>query len=154
GYAISLGLPPPSKSAFALDPEVKSECIWSGSVYRPAATLIERTGPVVKARGEAGWRTVSQSISAFESMFSHVADPDATPEVFLVRETIRGWRFYDHFRTDRDAPVRQPQLATRTPVLHHDGRDLAAAMQTIREVGDAEGLDNAIGDAFPNSSVA
>lgn len=128
GYAISLGLPAPSESAFARDPEVKSERIWAGPVYRPAASLIDRTGAVIRVRGEEGWRTVSQSISGFESMFSHVADPDAAPEVFFTRETIRGWRFYDHFRTDRDAPVRQPQLATRTPVLHHDGRDLAAAL--------------------------
>jgi len=42
-----------------------------------------------------------------------------------------------------------PQLGTRTPVLHHDGRDLAAALQTIREIGDSEALDEAINDAFP-----
>jgi len=29
GYAIDLGLPTPSGSAFALDPEIKRECIWS-----------------------------------------------------------------------------------------------------------------------------
>lgn len=32
-------------------------------------------------------------------------------------------------------------------------RDLAAALQTIREIGDAEALDVAIGDAFPNSNI-
>jgi hypothetical protein len=30
---------------------------------------------------------------------------------------MRAWRFYDHFRTDRDAPARRPQIGTRTPVL-------------------------------------
>ena len=153
GYAISLGLPVPSKSAFALDPEIKSERIWAGRVYRPAATLIDRTGPLVKARAEEGVRIVSQNISAFDSIFRHVADPQATPEVFVTRETIRGWRFYDHFRTDRDAPARQPQLGTRTPVLHHDGRDLAAALQTIREIGDPAALDEAIADAFAHCHV-
>jgi len=153
GYAISLGLPVPSDSAFALDPEIKSERIWAGAVYRPASTLIDRTGPVIKSREEKGWRTVSQGIPTFESMFGHISDPEAMPEVFFIREIIRGWRFYDHFRTDRDAPARQPQPGTRTPVLHHDGRDVAAALQTIREIGDAEALDTAIGDAFPNSKV-
>ena len=153
GYAISLGLPVPSKSAFALDPEIKSERIWAGRVYRPAATLIDRTGPLVKARAEEGVRIVSQNISAFDSIFRHVADPQATFEVFVTRETIRGWRFYDHFRTDRDAPARQPQLGTRTPVLHHDGRDLAAALQTIREIGDPAALDEAIADAFAHCHV-
>src|SRR5687768_16366891 len=102
GYAIALGLPTPSDSAFALDPEIKSERIWAAPVYRPAATLIDRTGPVIKSRGENGWRTVSQGISAFESIFGHVSDPEAMPEVFYTREMIRGWRFYDHFRTDTD----------------------------------------------------
>ncbi len=70
-----------------------------------------------------------------------------------MREFIRRWRFYDHFRSDADAPVRQPQLGTRTPVLHHDGRDLAAALQTILEIGDVEALHTAISDAFPGTRL-
>ena len=31
------------------------------------------------------------------------------PEITTLRDTIRGWRFYDHFRSDADAPARQPQ---------------------------------------------
>jgi len=73
--------------------------------------------------------------------------------VFHMREMIRGWRFYDHFRTDVDAPARLPQLGTRTTVLHHDGRDLAAALQTIREIGDAAALAEAISDAFPGARL-
>ncbi len=30
GYAIDLGYPPPSRSAFALDPQIKVEAIWAG----------------------------------------------------------------------------------------------------------------------------
>jgi predicted ATPase len=89
----------------------------------------------------------------FESLFNHIADPARTPEVVSMREQIRSWRFYDHFRTDIDAPARQPQLGTRTPVLHHDGRDLAAALQTIIEIGDPAALDEAIADAFPGASL-
>jgi predicted ATPase len=154
GYSIALGLPTPSASAFALDPEIKSERIWAGPHFRPAATLVERAGALVKARTDRGWQTVTEGINHFESIFSHVADPRATPEIFFMREMIRDWRFYDHFRVDRDAPVRQAQLGTRTPILHHDGRDLAAALQTIREIGDVAALDAAIADAFPGSQVA
>ncbi|MGA0170876.1 MAG: AAA family ATPase, partial [Pseudomonadales bacterium] len=68
-------------------------------------------------------------------------------------EWIRSWRFYDQFRTDREAPVRKPQVATRTPVLSHDGRDLAAAWQTIVEIGDDEQLAACLDDAFPGASV-
>lgn len=44
-------------------------------------------------------------------------------------------------------------MGTRTPVLHHEGGDLAAALQTIREIGDAEAMSSAINDAFPNSEL-
>jgi predicted ATPase len=44
-------------------------------------------------------------------------------------------------------------LGTRTPVLHHDGRDLAAALQTILEIGDSQALHAAISDAFPGASL-
>jgi predicted ATPase len=74
--------------------------------------------------------------------------------MLALREQIRSWRFYDHFRTDVDAPARLPQIGTHTPILSNDGSDLAAALQTIREIGDAEALDNAMGDAFPKSSVS
>ena len=154
GYAISLGLPTPSRSFFSLDPEIKRECIWAGPVYRPASLLVDRTGPVVKARSGRDWDILSQHISPFDSLFDQVGDARSTPEILNLRESIRGWRFYDHFRTDHEAPARQPQLATRTPILHHDGRDLAAALQTIREIGDAESLDAAIGDAFPGARLA
>jgi predicted ATPase len=153
GYAISLGLPIPSRSYFALDPEIKRECIWAGPVYRPASLLVDRNGPVVKVRAKRQWNVVSQHIAAFDSMFDQLADPNTAPEVFEMREIIRGWRFYDHFRTDSGAPARTPQLGTRTPVLHHDGRDLAAALQTIREIGDHTALNESISDAFPGASL-
>jgi predicted ATPase len=46
-----------------------------------------------------------------------------------------------------------PQIGTYTPVLGSDGSDLAAAVQTIREIGDAGALDAAIADAFPGGRV-
>jgi predicted ATPase len=75
------------------------------------------------------------------------------PELVAVRDQIRSWRFYDQFRTDVDSPVRQSQIGTRTPVLDADGRDLAAALQTIIEIGDADALIGTIDDAFPGSQL-
>lgn len=152
-YAISLGLPTPTISMFGRDPEVKRECIWNGPVYRPASALIDRKGAMIKSREGRSWQVVSQHIATYHSMFDQIADPMVTPEAFTLREIIRGWRFYDHFRTDKDAPARQPQLGTRTPVLHHDGRDLAAALQTIIEIGDKETLFKAIDYAFPGATI-
>jgi predicted ATPase len=154
GYSISLGLPKPSHhSAFALDPEIKRECIWAGSAYRPASVLIDREGGVIKARLNREWDILVPHANNFEGIFTHISDPTRTPEVIKLREEIRSWRFYDHFRTDSEAPARLPQLGTRTPVIHHDGRDLAAALQTIFEIGDHEALNEAISDAFPGTSL-
>jgi predicted ATPase len=154
GYSISLGLPVPSLSAFSKDPEIKRECIWAGPYYRPATALIDRQGSLIKSRASRSWDVITDSASTFESVFTQIADPARTPELFQMREMIRGWRFYDHFRTDHLAPARQPQLGTRTPVLHHDGHDLAAALQTIQEIGDSRALNAAIDDAFAGSSLS
>jgi predicted ATPase len=86
-------------------------------------------------------------------MMTHCADPRHTPEVLMLREQMRAWRFYDHFRTDSSAPARLPQIGTHTPILSHDGADLAAALQTIREIGDGSDVDEAVADAFPGGRI-
>jgi predicted ATPase len=154
-YAIDLGLPAPSESIFSLDPVIKGEFVWSGPLARPAAMLVERHGAVVRSRGDDGqWRNIHDRLSPFDSMLSQLADPTRMPELLTLREQIRSWRFYDHFRTDASAPARLPQIGTHTPVLGHDGSDLAAALQTIREIGDRDALDAAVDDAFPGSRVS
>ncbi|SDQ55586.1 Predicted ATPase [Paraburkholderia fungorum] len=159
-YAIDLGLPPPEMPAnpipskFLLDPVIKRECIWSGPVLRPSALLVDRHGVALRTRDENGeWQTIPQPVASFDSMMTEFADPRSAPEMITVREQIRSWRFYDHFRTDADAPARLPQIGTHTPVLSNDGADLAAALQTIREIGDPAALDAAIDDAFPGSRL-
>lgn len=154
-YAIDLGLPLPGQSAFALDPVIKAEHVWAGPVARPAAMLVERHGAVARTRDEQGrWQLMSEALPPYDSMLAHMADPRRAPELLTLREQIRSWRFYDHFRTDAQAPARQPQVGTHTPVLGHEGVDLAAALQTIREIGDAQALDAAVQDAFPGARVA
>lgn len=152
-YAIDLGLPIPREtSAFNRDPVIKTEAIWHGAVLRPSSLLVERRGGVVRIRRDgAEWDVVAQHLQPFESMMECIADPQRAAEVLALREQIRSWRFYDHFRTDAEAPARQTHIGTYAPVLAHDGRDLAAAMQTILEIGDAEALAQAITDAFPGS---
>jgi predicted ATPase len=87
-------------------------------------------------------------------MMTQAADPRSAPEMIILREQIRSWRFYDHFRTDTDAPARLPQIGTHTPILSNDGADMAAALQTIREIGETSALDYAVADAFPGSSIS
>jgi predicted ATPase len=152
-YAISLGLPEPSSSAFSSDSQIKKECIWAGPAFRPASLLVDRDGPMIRTREGRNWDVVEQHTPNYESLFDHVGSLRSCPEFLHLREAIRGWRFYDHFRSDADASVRQAQLGTRTPVLHHDGRDLAAALQTIREIGDIDALNAGISDAFPGARL-
>jgi predicted ATPase len=157
-YLIDLGLPTRDESsAFNLDPEIKREVVWSGPAMRPASVLIKRKRSSVElrdtsSRGDA-WLRFESTLRPYESVLTEVLDPVRAPEVIAVREQIRSWRFYDQFRTDSDAQARQSQIGTRTPVLDADGRDLAAALQTIIEIGDSDALHGTIEDAFPGSRL-
>lgn len=154
GYAIDLGLPIPSSSHFSRDPEIKAESQWIGEALTRANVFAVRNGPSARVRDETGaWRQVATHLPAFDSMMTHCSDPRDAPELLLLRDRMRDWRFYDHFRTDREAPARRPQVGTYTPVLGSDGSDLPAAMQTIREIGNPAELDAAIGDAFPGCKI-
>jgi predicted ATPase len=154
-YAIDFGLPAIDgrESVFALDPEIKHESIWNGPLLRPSAVLCDRSNGIVKIRDDGRTWSAPYQIRPYDSMLSEFADPHRAPEVLRVREQIRSWRFYDHIRTDVAAPARASQIGTRTPVLSPDGADLAAALATIRETGNADALDRAIDLAFPGSRL-
>ncbi len=157
GYAIDLGLPirEPGASMFFRDPEIKAEAQWAGERLGRANAFALRNGPLVRVLSEEGqWRRTADQLAPTDTMMTHSADPLGAPELLLLRERMRAWRFYDHLRTDRDAPARRPQVGTHTPVLAGDGADLAAALQTIREIGDADALDAAVEDAFPGAAVS
>ena len=144
GYSIDLGYPPPlpSSTMFVLDPRVKRECIWHGPTYRKASALVDRRNNFVWLSTTRDEEPVmlTQHLSDTDSMLASVADPQRAPEMLAIREAVRGWRFYDHFRTDSEAPTRAAQIGTFTPVLHHDGSNLAAALQTIIEIRSDEAL--------------
>ena len=153
GYSMVLGLPVPSLSFFDRDPEVKFESIWHGAQLRLASVLVHRDGPAVQSRDTAGWKIMHQHCLPYRSIFDTLADAKTSPEIMDLRETMRSWRFYDHFRVDGDAPARQAHFGSRTLVLHHDGRDLASALQTIAEIGDVKALHALIDHAFPGCRV-
>src|SRR5271163_1860616 len=81
GYAIDLGLPHPSSSQFARDPEIKVESIWTGGVLARANTLTMRAGPSVRVRDLAGeWGQGSQNLPPFDSMMTQAGDTDPSFE--------------------------------------------------------------------------
>jgi predicted ATPase len=155
GYAIDLGLPEPNSRLFADDPEIKVEAVWTGGRLGRSNLIAERRGPMVRVRrqDDGTWRTSFEQLSGFDSMMTHCADPADGLELLLLRERMRGWRFYDQLRTDRDAPARRPQVGTFTPVLAGDGADVAAAIRTIHAIGDSGALDDTIADAFDGAAI-
>ncbi|WP_145534219.1 AAA family ATPase [Yersinia alsatica] len=154
GYAIDLGLAPPTESYFAKDPEIKIESLWCGDILHHSNVFAERRGPSIRIRDERGiWQEAHHGLAPYDSMMTHGSDPRDAPEILVMRERMRAWRFYDNLRTDRYAPARQPQVGTYTPVLASDGADLAAALQTIIEIGDSAALNYTIADAFPGTTL-
>ncbi len=153
-YTIDLGLPVAYGSLFDRDPVIKRECLWQGHRMLPSALTTDRRGGTLRNRNSAGkWEDVNIQLPSHASMLLEFADPHNAPELVLLRDVIRSWRFYDHIRTDADAPARRAEVGTYTPVLANDGSDLAAALQTIHETGGGADLDVAIADAFPGSEL-
>jgi predicted ATPase len=154
GYAIDLGLPIPARTLFSHDPVVKAENVWTGELLKPSNCFAERRGSSVRVRDETGtWRQIASDLPGTDSMMMRCADPRDSFELLALRERMRNWRFYDQLRTDREAPSRRPQIGTYTPVLASDGSDLAAALQTIIEIGDFRALAATIDDAFPGAEI-
>lgn len=161
-YELSCGLPklqgpiPTSqlRSAFASDPEVKEERVWMEDERSRKIVFFERSSKGVWILDREERRTnYSGELLPTESVLSQLREPHLYPELSALRSEMSHWRFYHHFRTDSDSPLRHPQVGVRTPVLSHDGRDLAAALQTIIEIGFTEDLTEAITRAFPGASL-
>lgn len=153
GYLVDLGLPQTDgRSLFARDPEIKREQVFAGAVAKPSSLLIDRRRSATRVREDA-WITLDQSLAPFESILVDLADGDTGPELLALRRTLAGWRFYDHFRVDADAPARSPQVATRTPALAHGGENVAALWASVREAGAGDALDAEVDRAFPGMAV-
>lgn len=152
-YQLVCGLMPPPQGPFKLDPDVKEETVW----------IIERGKRHVVAQRDAGsaWlRDAEGDRTAFpldlwngESFLAQLSEPHRFPLLSALRGVLVRWRFYHHFRTDPEAPVRQSQVGVRTPALAHDGSDLAAALMTVQEIGDRALLNRSVERAFPGARL-
>lgn len=141
-------------SLFLDDLEIKSEKVH---LFRNGvkSNILSRGRMEVTTRDAKG--TVSDYTSYIppnESFLSSLRDPHKYPHLFALREEFLNWRFYHHFRTDRQSPLRKTQLAVLTPMMAHDGSDLVSAIGTIFENGDAAGFLASLEDAFPGSRIA
>lgn len=153
GYEWQCGLPVPP-TPFPLDPVVKEENVAIAGPGRRKVSMLERKGRSLFVRDGEGHRvTYPVALSDSESALSQIREPHLYPELSLLRLEMSRWRFYHHFRTDPDSPMRQPQVGVRTPVLSHDGSDLAAALQTIIALGDGDGLREAFESGIPGATL-
>lgn len=153
-YELRLGLPKDGRgsTAFLLDPVVKEETIRT--VETPKVNLLERRNISAMLRDEQGHaNSFGTQLDAGESVLSQLGEPHRYPVLSVIRERVKRWRFYHQIRTDAESPLRAVQIGTRTPVLSHDGADLAAAVQTIIEIGEADSFHDAVSDAFDGARV-
>jgi predicted ATPase len=140
-------------SFFDKDPVIKKEEVFD-LTHRKRKQILDRRIGSVFVHNSAGKKVeYTKKVSDHESILAALHDPVSYPELFALREEIRGWRFYHHFRSDPDSPLRLPQIGVLTAALSHDGKDLAAALATIIETGDRDWLESAIDEAFPGSTL-
>lgn len=151
-FEIECGLVPAQPNPFEpnpflTDPDIKVESLRFSHQGR---LMAQRKGPSVELRAPAGkMETSPLPLHSTESMLSEVRDAVSYPALAAARETILAWRFYHQFRTDVDSPMRRQQVGFWSPVLAHDGSNLAATLQSICESGKLYALDEIIGSAFP-----
>jgi predicted ATPase len=138
---------------FKLDPEIKEERAYVVDGKRRHLVLERRDRTAFLRDSEGNRVTFPGDLWSNESVLSQLAEPHRFPVLSALRAQFLGWRFYHHFRTDAEAPLRQAQIGIRTPVLSHDGRDLAAALQTILLIGDASALTEHLERAFPGAEL-
>ncbi len=141
-------------SRFLLDPEFRAESIWVTGPKGGRLLAMDRDGPFTSIRTAGGKMTSYPGpLQPSESALAQLREPHLYPEALSVRAEIAGWRFYDRFRTGEDAPLRHPRPGVLTPVLDPDGAELAAALQTIIEIGEAGTLREEISRALAGARL-
>lgn len=137
-------------TAFKTDPDMKVETLRFGGAK--GKIVAKRRGPSVELRTmDGGLETVPLPFHAPESMLAEVRDGTSYPALAATREILTRWRFYHQFRSDPDSPMRRPQVGFHSPVLAHDGSNLAATLRSIYEADQGGSIDQAVESAFPGT---
>jgi predicted ATPase len=142
----------PYTTAFRTDPDIKKEelTLHKGGKDHVVA---RRKGPRVELRRfDQGRETSHLSLHAPESMLAEARDAALHPGPAAAREIMLSWRFYHQFRTDAASSLRRPCVGSWSPVLAHDGSNLAATLRTLVENGRGHLLEEAVAKVFPDIS--
>lgn len=138
---------------FLNDPDIKAEEV-SVDYRGKKISLLNRKRGAISARNMDG-RPIDYplAVTECESVLSGLREPHLFPDLSALRSEILSWRFYHNFRTDSSSPLRQAQIPVFTPILNHEGTDLAAALATICAIDGRKELDTALDDAFPGARL-
>jgi predicted ATPase len=143
-----------SLTEFSNDLDIKRESVTTMNYKGKRISLVERVGQSVKVRDVDGRESqYPMAVSRNESVLSGIREPHRFPELASLRQTFLNWRFYHQFRLDADSPLRQPQIGILTPIMAHDGADLACALGTIMAMDGAPELFASFEEAFPGSAL-
>lgn len=136
---------------FSNDPDIKVEKLTVDYRGRDIP-LLTRKRAHISARNMDG-RPIEYplAVTECESVLSGLREPHLFPDLSVLRQEILGWRFYHHFRTDLSSPLRREQIPTFTPILSHDGRDVASALATILPISGPRDLQEHLQKAFPEA---
>jgi len=138
---------------FILDPRIKEETVHFIN-GKKRTQLLDRNRSSVWLRDSNGDKTsFSQALSPMESVISQLREPHRFPQLSMLREHFLTWRFYHQFRTDSASAIREPRAGTLTPVISHDGHDLAAALITIQCMGDWKNLNRSIDQGLGGANL-
>jgi predicted ATPase len=153
-YNLAIGRAGESRPPFFCDdPQIKIEDLFrfkNGHRTR----LLRRRLLRIQARDAKGKDSeYTLRISDNESVLTGLREPLAYPELTMFRQEFLDWRFYHHFRTDNESPLRQPQQCLMTPIMAHDGADFVAAIATIISSNNSTKFFNALEEAFPGSEL-
>ena len=139
-FQISCGFPPLSQTAFGYDPQIKEEFVWHGKQRKPSSTLLDRSPGITWIRDSEGRRVEYPLIlSENESILSNCASPTVSRS--CSRSAKRSAAGVLSHVSDRRR-LSDPKSASQRPHARAQSRRqrLAAALQTILEIGDRERL--------------
>jgi predicted ATPase len=116
--------------------------------------ILRRSRAEIQLTDSKGARVdYTMRVPANESILFGIREPHRFPHLSALRQEFLSWRFYHHFRTDRDSPLRKSQFSIMTPRMAHDGSDFVSAIATILQWGDSNGFLSSLDDAFPGSNL-
>jgi len=152
-YDLTLGMMGIGYGPFATDLQIKRERVFT---YKNGvkSRILNRGIGSIEAREASGVTSdYTMRVAGNESILTGLREPHRYPGLSRLQQEFLGWRFYHHFRTDKDSPLRKPQLAVATPIMAHDGGDLIPAIATIKQWGDWDSFLESLKEAFPGSEL-